>query len=240
MSTPNDHPDSAGRSAGWYQDPRDPRRRRYWDGKKWSELAASSSPTPQTGTPEGATQEAPKSTRPADRRSIALVACAVLVVLVAIGVFWSIRTGGDDAPNSTRDLRSQEERSDVPGPDTSSEDGTTAPSSESTSSTDPSTAPSSVVSPGESCHVDETRLLDLLEAHPPLEPFVDGLQVSGTTCSGDWASTVVKASDTDSALALFKMEGGEWTLVLVGSSEPCSGLGIPVESEAALGCPAWG
>ncbi len=82
-------------------------------------------------------------------------------------------------------------------------------------------------------------MLGLLRAHPPLASFADSLAIAEVRCAGDWSSAVVAAADTDSALALFRREGAAWTLVLIGSAEPCAGLGIPPATEPLLGCDAF-
>lgn len=251
MNGSKDHDGGDPRPPGWYVDPRDPQRHRYWDGKKWSELST-------TTPPEDPSDEARADRTPpistgtlADRRIPLILAVGAVAVAVLLGIgIWAFgrddgpdnrATGtgstaatGSDSTETSQDLQGQ---ADQGGPD--SGDG-------STTSTD-NPAPGGDVGPtqqtdpgsGPACSVDESELLQGLKAHPPLESFADELQVSGTTCSGEWASTVVKATETDSALALFRSDNGSWTLVLVGSAEPCSGLGIPPESEEALGCTRW-
>lgn len=126
---------------------------------------------------------------------------------------------GDELPVSTGPL------ADDPARDTGSGDVTSPPT------------PDDVVLAD--CSVDADELLARLREHPPLEPFAAGLVVGETRCVDDWSTAVVSAPDTDSALAVFARGPAGWTLRLVGSSEPCAGLGIPVEAEGRLGCGDW-
>ncbi len=86
------------------------------------------------------------------------------------------------------------------------------------------------------CTVASSDLLSLLRSQPSLASFADSLLIDDVRCVGDWATAVVSAPDTDSALAVYRREGSGWTFLLVGSAEPCAGLGVPAEVQAMVGC----
>lgn len=242
--------DGAGpRPAGWYPDPRDASRRRYWDGERWSELTATGDATPAPVAGTTAHAGGPGAQGPGDRRGLLLIAAAVAVVLVLGAVGWAVLGGSDDATDdAAATSTSGSSTTDGTGPDGTGPDATDptpAPSvPASTAAPDdaapPTTADASPTDdPGAPCEADAAVLLGLLKAHPPLASFADGLGVERTRCVGDWSSAVVTSPDADRALALFEREGDGWTLVLLGSAEPCAGLGIPAADEATLGCGEW-
>lgn len=79
---------------GWYPDPAgSPGRFRYWDGRAWSPTTSSDpggTPTPGLGAPGGATPNGAgkEPSDPRGRRSgVLILALALLVVLVLVGVF---------------------------------------------------------------------------------------------------------------------------------------------------------
>jgi hypothetical protein len=222
------------RTPGWYPDPREPGRHRHWDGTRWSELSATSPLVTDEG-PAPATPEV-HSRRPL----VALVAAFGVVLLLAVGAWVAL--GGDDSDrDDTAASRSSTTAVAEPAPDPS----TSPPPS--TATTDPdvattTTSGNSSATPGDDaapCTVEDAELLGLLRDHPPLASLADGLTVDQVRCAGSWSSAVVAAADTDQSLAVFRRGADGWTLVLVGSAEPCSGLGIPTEAEGPLGCGDW-
>jgi hypothetical protein len=238
--------DGAGqRPAGWYPDPRDAARRRYWDGERWSELTATGDAGLSAGTATDAGD--PGAPGPGDRRGPLLIAAAVVVVLLLAAAGWAVLGGSDEADEAAAasTTSSTPDGSDRDGPDPDATDTTAAPSVPASTAAPDDLAPTTAQDtspadgPGEPCEADATVLLGLLKAHPPLASFADGLGVERTRCVGDWSSAVVTSPDADRALALFEREGDGWTLVLLGSAEPCAGLGIPAADEATLGCGEW-
>lgn len=235
--------DGAGpRPAGWYPDPRDASRRRYWDGERWSELTATGDATPSAGNAADAGSPGPQG--PGDRRRLLLIAAAVAVVLVLGAAGWAVLGGSDDATDdAAATSTSASTTTDGPGPDAT--DPAPAPSAPASTAAPDGDEPTTTADasptdgPGAPCEADAAVLLGLLKAHPPLASFADGLGVERTRCAGDWSSAVVTSPDADRALALFEREGDGWTLVLLGSAEPCAGLGIPPADEATLGCGEW-
>lgn len=232
---------------GWYPDPRDPSRHRYWDGERWSELAAadapgSTEPDAGEGAPSGTTARPPRTV------VIALVLAAVALLAVAAWILTRDGDGGDEerTGSPTTAITPDASGEDPPsGSDTTTSPSDPPPSDPSDPSpTDaPPTSAGGATTPGSAdlapCEVDDTLLLELLREHPPLASVADGLTVERVRCVGDWASAVASATLTDSALALYRREGGDWTFILLGSSEPCTALGIPVAAEAELGCNEW-
>jgi hypothetical protein len=232
--------DGAGqRPAGWYPDPRDASRRRYWDGERWSELTATGDATPSAGA--AADTGDPGAQGPRDRRGLLLIAAAVAVVLVLGAAGWAVLGGSDDATDDAA-ASSTSASSTTAGSGPDATDPTPAPSAPASTAAPDDAAPTTTAdaSPTDGpCEADAAVLLGLLKAHPPLATFADGLGVERTRCVGDWSSAVVTSPDADRALALFEREGDGWTLVLLGSAEPCAGLGIPPADEATLGCGEW-
>lgn len=237
------------RPAGWYPDPRDASRRRYWDGARWSELTATGDAAPTLVAGSAADAGSPTAQRPGDRRGLLLIAAAVAVVLVLGVAGWAVLGGSDDptddaaATSTSASTATDRSTPDGTGPDPT--DPTPAPSDPADAPAPGDAAPSTTAEaspadgPGAPCEADAAVLLGLLKAHPPLASFADGLGVERTRCVGDWSSAVVTSPDADRALALFQREGDGWTLVLLGSAEPCAGLGIPPTDEATLGCGEW-
>lgn len=238
MSTTHDDGSERPRDPGWYPDPRDPSRRRHWDGSRWSELSAGEAfgpPMRGRATAVG---------RRSDRRAKAVMAAAAVLALVAVGAWLTLGTdrsedageggGTTTGPATTEgpEQPSDDELPATPGPlveDPAGAAGNGAVTSP--------PAPDDVVLAD--CSVDADELLARLREHPPLEPFAAGLVVGETRCVEDWSTAVVSAPDTDSALAVFVRGPSGWTLRLVGSSDPCTGLGIPVDAEGRLGCGGW-
>ena len=245
MTTSEDGP-GAGSTPGWRPDPKDPTRRRFWDGKRWSGLSVSADepledPTedPESGTTPGEEKERRSS------RSLNIALAVALVLVVVIGVLLVLGVG-DDTPTGpvvpTEPLPTTvDERADGPtGEDAApSDDGEDAatPNGEAQSPDAPGgAAPRPNTDPTADCTVDPEVLLVLVEAHPPLQPFAGDLNVAEVRCAGDWATADVWATGTDVSLGVFQQGADGWEFVLLGSSEPCSGLGIPAETEALLGC----
>ncbi len=243
----SEHGNARPSRAGWYPDPRNANKRRYWDGERWSELSATGEAGP-TGTPDAPTP-APSHDgaggRPDRRR--ALVAVAVVALVVVLGAAaWAVLGGSDDSTDDASATTSTSTTSTTNEPADPSTDDTAAPSGGPAPTATPDDgAPTTTVGgatddgPGAPCEADAAALLGLLKAHPPLASFADDLGVERTRCVGDWSSAVVTSPDADRALALFRRDGDGWTLVLLGSAEPCSGLGIPTADEATLGCGEW-
>jgi hypothetical protein len=230
------------RAPGWYTDPKDASRRRYWDGERWSELAAG------TGTTRRVDASHPGADT--DRRPL-LVALAALTVVALGTVGWVVTRDDDTAePSPTTAGTSDTTTSASPGSPAPAGDPTPTsagteptatqpadPSETTTTSSEPTSQPDpAALVP---CQVDDQLLLGLLRQHPPLEAFADELVVERVRCLGDWASAIAYAESTDSALALFRRDQGTWSFVLLGSAEPCTALGIPPEAEPGLGCDEW-
>lgn len=227
---------------GWYSDPKDPSRHRYWDGERWSELAAADAPGP--GNLDAGPDATPGA--PARPPRIVVIALGLAAVAVLAVAGWFVTRDGDSgddedttAPTTTPSTTARASGEDPPpGSDT-----TTAPTNPSPTDAPPTSAGGGTTPPGPEdlapCQVDDTLLLELLREHPPLASVADELTVERVRCVGEWASAVASAASTDSALALYRREGDDWTFILLGSSEPCTALGIPIAAEAELGCNEW-
>ena len=93
------------RSPGWYQDPTDRSRRRYWDGSDWTDQVAptrlqpTGSSTPATGEPK-TRADIQRSRRRSPGRLWALGGI-FLVVVVGIGAWAVLRGGGKATTGST-------------------------------------------------------------------------------------------------------------------------------------------
>ena len=239
------------RPPGWYPDPRDPTRHRHWDGSQWSELSATTPfPTdgPTTGPASGPGSAAAAAVAPAtgpDRRVLlAIVGGAAAILVLALGA-W-VLLGGDDATDRSDDAAARSSTTSDPGG--AAEPGATVTTGPATTATDGAGAATTVPDPGPTttgddgaapCEVEASQLLEPLRAYPPLASLAAGLTVEDPRCVDSWATAVVSAPDTDRALAVFQREGSAWSVVLVGSAEPCAGLGIPPEAAPALGCGDW-
>lgn len=236
---------ASGSTPGWRPDPKDPTRRRFWDGKRWSGLSVSAD-EPLEDPESATTPEGEKERRSSRSLNIALAVALVLVVVIGVLLVLGV---GDDTP--TEPVVPTEPLPTTVGDDADSDDdgdtvderaeGTgdedTAPNGEAPGPGTPGGAtPRPNTDPTAECTVDPEVLLVLVEAHPPLQPFAGDLNVAEVRCAGDWATADVWATGTDVSLGVFQQGADGWEFVLLGSSEPCSGLDIPAETEALLGC----
>jgi len=179
--------------------------------------------------------------KPRGERTQLLIAGALLLALLVAGGAWALLDGdGDggtagDASTTTEGASKNESPDTAAGPIDSAPDGaeTTTPAPETVGR---AAAPPPALDPVAPCTADEAELLGVLRAYPPLASFAAELEVGDVKCVGRWATAVVTTPETDSALAVYEQAGDGFTLLLVGSAEPCAGLGIPAESEPLLGC----
>jgi hypothetical protein len=99
-------------SPGWYPDPRDPTRRRRWDGERWTHDVA-----------DGAVADGDPGTAgaaPGDGRGRTIVLSALLVVVLAlVGTvsFLVLGSDGDDAPTLTAAEQADDDREGGEGRD---------------------------------------------------------------------------------------------------------------------------
>ena len=89
------------------------------------------------------------------------------------------------------------------------------------------------------CPAKASTLLGLLKVQKQLANFASTLKLSSVRCSDRWASGVITAKDTDSALALFQNDAGAWRVLIFGSSDTCAGQGISAAAQVVLHCADW-
>lgn len=79
---------------GWYPDPEEPSRQRFWDGTQWTEARA----YPMAAGPDGApvVEAAPSGSRNVNGKVLALV--IAVAVLAAILVWFLFLRGGSSTP----------------------------------------------------------------------------------------------------------------------------------------------
>ena len=172
-----------------------------------------------------------------------MVAAAAAILLLAV-VVWSAFAGdGDEDGDRATERRSPTTQVAEPAPDPTAGSSSTEPvdpaGATTTTTKDDDATATATGDDASPCTVPDAELLGLLRDHPPLASLADGLTVTQVRCAGSWSTAVVAAADTDQSLAVFRNDEGGWALVLVGSAEPCSGLGIPPAAEGPLGCGDW-